>query len=279
MIVPAERGGSVDQSASHLAVAARYGGSDTASPSFNRPRYVQYTSVNTPKDLGPVLEAGIDIEGLVGAESGSQTLFFSFRTLSPSRLCLRRVLLNPYTDQYVSVLFSGEGGQIPLRSDESAKALALTLGDLAPSLTLAFDLGYVTCGYWVTGYCESDCLENVTSVPDLTGDPVDGLPSEFSSPATGILPSGDYRIVISNSEWPGLPYRLQVIIDPVRDLSGTADLQASATGRIGLANLAGAAEMRSEPLGNPSRQVNLAGATTAEASPTGMITRVSPYGS
>lgn len=263
----------MDQSAAQLEVINAYGSSDVASPSFNRPRYVRYTSVHAPRDLGPVRKAGFDFEGVVGAESGSQTLFFVFEALLPSRIGLRRILLNPYTDQYVSVFLTNEAGTVALATDGLGDSPAPAASDLAASVVPTFDLGYVLCGHWATGYCENDCRLSSDVAADsgvaVTGGPV----------LEEILPAGTYSIVISNSEWPGLPYRFQLSVNPPGELSGACDLQNETYGNLALAKLEGKAEMRAAPAGALVRQVALSGIAVTEARPSGTITRTSPYGS
>lgn len=268
----------MDDSVSQLAVRQAYGGSDIASPSFNRPRYVRYTSVHEPRDLGQIYSAGFDFEGVVGAESGSQTLFFFFQALQPSRIGLRRVLLNRYTDQYVSISLSNDAGPVPIGIDGFGGSSALTAKDLESAVLLSLDLGYVACDYWVTGYCENDCTQSSAVVTESGGAGVSDPSAEFVSPFAAIMPAGAYRIVISNSQWPQLPYRFQLSISPPGDLFGVCELRDESYARIGLAKLEGKAEMRAAPAGRLFRQGVLSGTVTTRATPSGTITRTSPYG-
>jgi hypothetical protein len=268
----------VDDSVFQLAVTQSYGGSDIASPSFNRPRYVRYTSVHEPRDLGQIYSAGFDLEGVVGAESGSQTLFFFFRALQPSRIGLRRVLLNRYTDQYISITLNNEAGPVPIGIDGFGNSSVLTPRDLESAVLLSLDLGYVACDYWVTGYCEDDCAKSSAVVTESGGTGVSDPSAEFTSPFAAIMPAGLYRIVISNSQWPQLPYRFQISISPPGDLFGVCELLDESYARIGLAKLEGKAEMRAIPDGRLFQQGELSGAATMQATPSGTITRTSPYG-
>jgi hypothetical protein len=85
----------MDQSPAVQALVASYGGSDSTRPDFNYQRYVQFFSTHEPRDLGQLTEGALVLEGLVGAQSGTQTLFFRFHAPRPARIGLRQVPLNP----------------------------------------------------------------------------------------------------------------------------------------------------------------------------------------
>lgn len=255
--------------ASQTAAITAYGGSDVALPSFNRPRYVRYTSINSPRDFGRIENIQLDLEGVVGAESGSQSLFFAFETSKPFRIRLRRTLFNRYTDQYITISLSGETGPVALEIDGSGNSF---------SSLPALELGYVACGYWATGYCEADCQRSPNFAAPAEEAVTDSSTSEVSSPLAGVLPAGAYHIVVSSTEWPQLPYRFQASVSLPGELSGVLDLQDVSIGRLALARLTGIAEARSAPVGGLVRELKLNGAATTEARPAGTIEVISPYG-
>jgi len=268
----------MDQAASQRASIAQYGGSDTASPSFNRPSYVLYTSVNHPKDFGSVRQIDLDIEGVVGAESGSQTLFFTFTTLLLSRITLRRVLLNPYTDQYVSVSLRNNEGSVLLSYDGFSYSLPDSPASLGAAPVPIFDLGYVSCGYWVTGYGENDCQQTSPRATPVGSGGAAALGVELASASTEIVPPGPYRVVVSSSEWPQLPYRFLLNVGLVGELSGASDLQDQSRAQLGLTKPVGEARLRLVPMGALVRSIALEGTATSQAVPSGTVTRTSPYG-
>lgn len=79
-----------------------YGGSDDTYASFNRTRYTVRATRENPQYLGEHSNADISVSGVIGAESGSQTLFFRLEIAEEARLEIRRVRVNRYTDQYIS---------------------------------------------------------------------------------------------------------------------------------------------------------------------------------
>jgi len=103
------------QSAAYEDLRTKYGGSDPTLPSFLRPYYVKYNSISKSRDLGTTEILIAEISGSVGAQAGSNTLFFRV-TLSRD-LDLRAVLspVNQATDRYVRVgILDAERKPVPM---------------------------------------------------------------------------------------------------------------------------------------------------------------------
>lgn len=268
----------MDQSVSELAVRSAYGGSDIAAPSFNRPRYVRYGSVNTPGDLGQLQDIKLELQGVVGGESGTSTLFFAFEATLPARIGLRKVRINPYTDQYISLFLANEIGPIAIGADNFANSSAFGIDEILKIPLLALDLGYVACGYWSKGYAENDCLQ--VSVPPAGGssDTVVDSEAPFTSPYAGIMPAGKYRVTISNSQWVQLPYSIQLVVLAPLPLEGIAEGRALSRARLGITNLSGASSALSLSIGRLAQVLSLSGASQGEARSAATIERISPYG-
>jgi hypothetical protein len=265
----------MDQSPQEVALVRGYGGSDTTQPSFNRPRYVRYASIHEPKDFGVVEFLRLDIEGDIGAQSGSQTLFFRFTTTKPARIGLRRVSLNRYTDQYVSIsLRNGNGEQIPLGIDGFANSQIIDVTGLELLAPEPLDVGYVDCGYWFTGYAQYDCFKLIFPPRIFSGDPDD----PFDSVSGELLPAGQYTFVVSSSQWPQVPYRIQAVVSPQVELAGTADIDISGFGRLALADLAGVADLEITPTGRLIEAYDLEGLSDLEIRPQATLNRQSPFG-
>jgi hypothetical protein len=119
-----------DHSARLITLNRHYGGSDSTAPSFNRPAYVRGASLQDPIRLPQIPLDGVTISGLIGAESGTQTLYIHFRTTQPTTIFLSLEGQGPRIDQYVGVaLRSQELGSLALRPPEGASPPQLPGGD------------------------------------------------------------------------------------------------------------------------------------------------------
>jgi len=226
-----------------------YGSSDSSKPSFNYPAYVRFFSVYGPRFLGDVSDTFLDIEGLVGAKSGTQTLFFEINLTAPARIGLRRIRINRYTDQYVSIalfqVLPDRDRPLPLGPDGAANSRVSEL-EFQRVRAEAIEIGYVACGYWSAGYATFDC-QVINLVERLSlGDADPGDPFDIS--LGEILPPGPYRFTVSSSQWTALPYRIQLKVQgaPSLSLSGMADLEIEPSLRIGLVKLSGSADLALE---------------------------------
>lgn len=285
----------MDQSSVEVEVVRFYGGSDATTPSFNRTRYVYHFSVHEPFDISKLLQAQYSatqvrdalpprgplravLSGLIGAERGTQTLFFGFSIASPARIGLLLVRQNRYEDQYISVSLHNDDGPIPLGIDGFARSSLEYPIEFEEITPISVELGYVKCGYWQTGYAIGDCVFFDTKFieEDAYGD----LDYKFDSPYGAILPAGKYGFTVSSSQWPKLPYKLILAIIPPGELSAVLECRADPQGRVGFAPLSAVLEMRSSPSGViPGRRAEASGAIEMAAAPTATIERVSPYGS
>ena len=79
------------------------GGSDRSNPSFLRPQQVFFNSVSKSRDLGAVNNFLGEFTGEIGAETGTQTLFFKVKILGPADLFIQKKPVNRYTDKQISI--------------------------------------------------------------------------------------------------------------------------------------------------------------------------------
>lgn len=80
-----------------------YGGSSRSDPSFLRPDRVLYNSITKSKDLGDVNNFKGTFSGSIGAETGTQTLFFKANILGKANIRIQKNSINKYTDNQISV--------------------------------------------------------------------------------------------------------------------------------------------------------------------------------
>jgi hypothetical protein len=254
------------------------GGSDSSSPSFNYLRYVKFFSVNNPRLLGEFGDTFLDIEGLVGAESGTQTLFFEVLLREPARIGLRKIKINPYTDQYISIalfqILPDRDRPLPLGVDGAANSNA-NPNSFRRLRTEPLEIGYVGCGYWDSGYAEYDC-QFVVSLDEVSlGDADPGDPFDIS--AGEKLPAGPYRFTVSSSQWAELPYRIQFKAEGSPSLSGTATLVIEPRLRLGLAKLSGSADLELDPSGTLGTVANLSGSADLTLEGPSRLDVLSPF--
>jgi hypothetical protein len=264
----------VDQSAAKVATIQAYGGSDSTLPNFNRPSYVRFFSVHQPRDFGAVPFLRLDLEGLVGAESGTQTLFFSFTTTKPARIGLRRINTNRYTDQYISIgLRDPDGKQVPLGADGFARSSVIDIVSIELLDPLEADIGYAVCGYWDKGYAEYDCFKVFRPSRIQTGDPDD----PFESLGGELMPPGRYVFTVSSSQWPQLPYRIQAIVAPQVDLAGAAEFRLEPQGRLAIQLLRGSADLSLAVTGRIAQTFDLGGVAGLALDVRANLNRQSPF--
>lgn len=265
----------MDQSAAEVAIARAYGGSDSTESNFNRPAYVRFGSVHEPRDFGVVETLRLDIQGRVGAESGTQTLFFSFTTNKPAKIGLRRVRLNPRTDQYITIaLRDPDGRQVPLGIDGYASSRLNDDFQIEQSLPVSVDIGYVECGYWDTGYAEYDCFRVLRPGRVLfSGDPDDS----FEPFDAELLPAGRYTFTVSSSQWSKLPYRIQAVVAPQVDLGGQVGGSLNLEGRFTLRQLSGQAVAQLRLEGGVQRTLSMEGIADLALTLRATLIRQSPF--
>tara|TARA_B100000035_G_scaffold49461_1_gene38029 strand:+ start:22663 stop:24720 length:2058 start_codon:yes stop_codon:yes gene_type:complete len=79
------------------------GGSDPSGPTFMRPAFVRYGSVNQSRDLGVVSNFFGEFTGEIGSQVGTNTIYFKLETIGPADLLVKRNAVNKYTDRFVSI--------------------------------------------------------------------------------------------------------------------------------------------------------------------------------
>ena len=82
--------------------ASYSGSSSPTQPSFLRPGFVKHNSVSKSRDLGRVDNLSVVINGSIGSQAGTNTLFFKVETNGAAGLQSVIVAGNPYEDQYLS---------------------------------------------------------------------------------------------------------------------------------------------------------------------------------
>jgi len=82
--------------------ASYSGSSSPTQPSFLRPGFVKHNSVSKSRDLGRVDNLSVVINGSIGSQTGTNTLFFKVETNGAAGLQSVIVAGNPYEDQYLS---------------------------------------------------------------------------------------------------------------------------------------------------------------------------------
>ena len=254
-----------------------YGGSDATAPSFNKPRYIRGGSLNTPISLGVVPGNGLRVTGTIGAESGTQTLFFLFRAAEPRRIALQRVPLNPYTDQYITLGLRGpDGNAIPLRPEAPPSVQDATAVVISGGRVPRLREGYVDFDYWDVGYAEAeDLFFNTPPAASTDSGTADKIASLVPEASEKLLP-GDYVITVSSSQWPSLPFHLQIFASPTEELKGAATFAVEGAGRVGLLDLEGLGDFQVDASGQLSRLYMLGVNADFSITATALMQRLSP---
>ncbi|MEB3235363.1 MAG: hypothetical protein VKM98_08035 [Cyanobacteriota bacterium] len=175
----------MDVSQAILDIIATYGSGDSTKPSLNRPRHVKHGSSTQALDLGVLDEQDLLINGIVGSESGSSTIFYRFKTDRLMQVAARIVPVeisphgpfstaspqasrpakrgdssdsrDPFSPLYLYLAVSltdQNGKPIETGFDSFTPLAARSEG---PSQALvASGIGYVADNYWQAGYAEQD---------------------------------------------------------------------------------------------------------------------------
>lgn len=260
-----------DVSAEILEQLRTYGGSDRVAASFNATRYVRHGSTTDPLDLGPLLDGDTFLEGVVGGESGSQSLYVAFSLDGPARLGARLVPGNRYRDQYIGLnVSSPAGAQVPQRDLVLVPSPPPRLDQAYVTVTITD--GYAETGYWLDGYALFDggTVQTISS-PEQSPSPPPLLPGG------DVLPGGAYRAVISTSRWSELPFVLHLATRRPRSLSGSADLVLEMDGRTSLQRAGALADLFLEVDGRIANVAHLAGTGDLSLAPVAALSRVSPF--
>lgn len=262
----------MDVSQRVIQIRRTYGGSDRAYPSFNAPQYVRHGSVGDPFDLGVIPEGDLFLEGRLGGESGSQTLFFQFELEEPARLAGRIAPVQRYTDQYISFGLADAAGERISGNGEGYATVQFPFFATDPVQLVLGASSYVTNGYWVDGYAAGEGFSERAAQQSLRIEP-------RLVPAGPVLPAGLYQARVSSSQWVELPFRLQLSSRrPVR-LTGDASTDLIVSARTSLVRLGGSVGLSLVPRARVSRVRELRTEATIPLTPVGTISRISPFGS
>lgn len=265
---------------SEAAIAAHYGGSDNTSPSFNRPRYVRFASSSTAADLGSFEEDDLSIGGFIGAESGTQTLFFRFTLTEEARLGIDFGTGNPYLDQYVALALKAPTGRwIPLEDVRLVQAPAAVVTTAAGSVTPGDPNApsadsYADPDYWFFGYTELD--GGIPVPPPLPPGQVDPLAGK-RIPRSTLFPAGEYLVSVTSSQWPQLPFRFQLVTRGNPHLHAAATVDLDPTARLSLVKIGGSADIQISPRSRIRSLLSIAGGADVAVEPRLTLRRVSPY--
>jgi hypothetical protein len=253
----------MDQSRQTQLTRQAYGSSDNTRPSFNWPEYARHVSITEPRDLGVLHGRRLVQEGFIGAESGGQTLFLQFQLERRARIRLRLTSTNAYTIQYITASVRGLGGDVinPLigQAEVPREINAVTF--------------YVEPLYWGEGYSQVEIGPGLSpsSEEDLDGG---NASSSISASNFEPLDPGTYVVAISSSQWPQLPYRLEIVGYSDAPLSAVCDVTVDLAGRMGFTNLSALADMEVYAEAAVTREANLAAVTGFSVSPAGRVTRI-----
>jgi hypothetical protein len=244
----------MDQSPAIQALVAGYGGSDPARPSAQRQHYTRFFSIHEPRDLGEIPGGTMMLDGVVGAQEGTQTLFFRFHAPEPARIGLRQVPLNPYTDQYISLGLSGPDGKaIPVQSGAPPAQQTVTTRLISEGQSVRLEGGYIADDYWDEGYAEAEGVFLFTppifSIEFGSASEIDSLIAS----AGGECPPGAYIITVASSQWPPLPFRVQILARSSAKLPALATLSLEGSGRVGLFDLEGTPDFALDAAGRLTR--------------------------
>jgi hypothetical protein len=261
-----------DVSAGILEIRRTYGGSDRAAPSFNATQYVRHASVEDPLDLGPLPDGDVFLDGVIGAEAGSQSLFIRFELPEPARLGARVMPGNRYQSQYIELHLSTPSGQQLLEESIRFAPLPPAVQE-SPYITITITDGYAEAGYWVEGYAVFDGgVRQTINNPQRSSEQ---LP-EFL-PSGEVLAAGTYLAVLSNSQWSSLPFTLHLGTRQPRLLGGEITLDLEVDGRSSMLRAGGVADLPLELNGQLARNTQLAGVSDLSLEPVATMTRVSPF--
>lgn len=254
----------MDQSRQTQLIRQAYGGSDNTRPGFNWPEHVRHVSITDPRDLGTLDNRRLVHEGFIGAEGGGQTLFFMFRLERRARVSLRLTSDNAYTIQYISASVRGPGGD----------AINLPVGQQEVPQQISVVTFYVEPFYWDEGYTRVETQPG-TSPADLGQQ--GGTGATAPTPISDFDPinPGVYIVAVSSSQWPRLPYRLEIVSSIDTPLSATFDITADLAGRMGFANLSAVADVEVDIEAAATRQAALTAMAGFSVNPVGGVFRAS----
>lgn len=123
-------------------------------PSFNRPEFVRFDSLRDSKDLGPITDIKAHLSGFIGAEAGTQSLFFSFELLVPGAIQVQAITDSKWTQRFISVGLRSEAGSIGLDERGNARGVDIVNTASPDESLVPFPPGKYTvvvgCSQWQT---------------------------------------------------------------------------------------------------------------------------------
>jgi hypothetical protein len=149
--------------------------SQDGAPSFNRPELVRFDSLRDSKDLGAITDIKAHLSGFIGAEAGSQSLFFSFQLLVPGAIQVQTVTGSKWTARFVSASLRSESGSIGLDDRGNARGVDIVNSIDADEALALFPPGkytvVVSCSQWQSTPFELVLRVNPTTRlhADITG--------------------------------------------------------------------------------------------------------------
>jgi len=149
--------------------------SQDGAPSFNRPELVRFDSLRDSKDLGAITDIKAHLSGFIGAEAGSQSLFFSFQLLVPGAIQVQTVTGSKWTARFVSASLRSESGSIGLDDRGNARGVDIVNSIDADEALAPFPPGkytvVVSCSQWQSTPFELVLRVNPTTRlhADITG--------------------------------------------------------------------------------------------------------------
>ena len=150
-----------------------------------------------------------------------------------------------------------DGNAIPVQSEAPPIPQSEVIRLIAGGGTLELQGGYVESDYWDEDYAEAEGL--VLNIPQAVSTEF-GTTQEIDSlveAAGNERPAGVYTFTVSSSQWPPLPFRVQVLARPSEELHGLATLTVEGDGRVGLFDLDGLADFQIDGSGHLARLYTL----------------------
>lgn len=195
-------------------LAPPYGGSDRVTASFLTPRYVCFNSISKSRDFGFLADNVIDLEGLIGSQAGTNTLFFFAEVPADVKLGFCRIPGNPREDQHVALNVYDADSRLINYDHGTLGWNQGTFRTGVERITQTLD-PYVEFNYWdPQGYTENDfgTIDIIQEVPAAPGIRILGEP----------VPAGRYRFTITTNQWQAIPYHCRIVVQAPTALLGVA---------------------------------------------------------
>ena len=258
-----------NQSDSINKIKAGYGGSDKTSPSFLRPQHVSWNSPSKAKDLGTVNNLYLLVNGDIGSEVGTNSLFFKVKTSGKSDIQVVKNSISKYHDKEISVgILNEDLTPRPLTVDGYAYRNEVINTEEKEFLQLLDPGTYyftISCSSWKK--VQYSVTLSVLFYKELTGK-TDGE----------MLPYGRLAMAKLDGEIPltASIYGLIPVPSTIKEIDGKADGTASPS--LTLAPFRGSIVMAMSPYGRIKATWRISGSATGTNANTGTLTVTSPGG-